>query len=52
LKIKIYITIILPVVSYACETWSLKLKEEPRPRVFEERVLRSILGLKREEITG
>ena len=39
LKIKIYKTIILPVVLYGCETWSLTLREERRLRVFENRVL-------------
>jgi hypothetical protein len=38
LKIKIYRTIILPVVLYGCETWSLKLREERRLRMFENRV--------------
>jgi len=49
LKIKIYKTIILPVV-YGCETWSLTLREECRLRVFENRVLR-IFGPKRNEVT-
>ena len=40
LKIKIYRTIILPVVLYGCETWSLTLRDERRLRVFENRVLR------------
>jgi hypothetical protein len=40
LKIKIHKTIILPVVLYGCETWSLTLREERRLRVFENRVLR------------
>jgi hypothetical protein len=44
LKIKIYRTIILPVVLYGCETWSLTLREERRLRVFENRVLRRIFG--------
>ena len=48
LKIKIYRTIILPVVLYGCETWSLTLREERRLRVFENRVLRRIFGPKRE----
>ena len=48
LKIKIYRTIILPVVSYGCETWSLILREEHRPRVFQNKVLRRIFGPKRE----
>jgi hypothetical protein len=51
LKIRIYKTIILPVVLYGCETWSLTLKEEHRLRVFENRVLRRIFGLKRDEET-
>ena len=42
LKIKIYRTIILPVVLYGCETWSLTLREERRLRVFENRVEESI----------
>jgi hypothetical protein len=49
LKIKIYKTVILPVVLYGCETWSLTLREENRLRVFENRVLRRIFGPKREE---
>jgi hypothetical protein len=48
-KIKIYITIILPVVLYGCETWSLTLREERRLRVIENRVLRRIFG---PEVTG
>ena len=52
LKIKIYRTIILSVVLYGCETWSLKLREERRLRVFENRVLRRIFGSVRDEITG
>jgi hypothetical protein len=50
-KIKIYRTIILPVVLYGCETWSLTQREEHRLRVFENRVLRRIFGPKRDEIT-
>jgi hypothetical protein len=42
-------TVILPVVLYGCETWSLTLREEHRLRVFENRVLRKIFGPKREE---
>jgi hypothetical protein len=49
---RIYRTIILPVVLYGCETWSLILKVERRLRVFEKRVLRRIFGSKRDEITG
>jgi hypothetical protein len=52
LKVKIYKTIILPVVLYGCETWSLTLREEHRLRVFENRVLRRIFGPKRDEVTG
>jgi hypothetical protein len=52
LNIKIYRTIILLVVLYGCETWSLALREERRLRVFEHRVLRSIFGPKRDEVTG
>ena len=52
LKIKIYGTIILPVVLYGCETWSLTLREERRLRVFGNRVLRTALGPKRDEVTG
>jgi hypothetical protein len=42
LKIKIYRNVILPVVLYGCETWSLTLGEEHRLRVFENRVLRKM----------
>jgi hypothetical protein len=49
MKIKLYKTVILPVVLYGCETWSLTLGEEHRLRVFENRVLRKIFGPKREE---
>ena len=52
LKIKIYRTIILPVVLYGCETWLLTLREERRLRVFENRVLRRVFGPKRDKITG
>jgi hypothetical protein len=44
--------IILPVVLYGCETWSLTLREEHKLRVFENRVLRRIFGPKRDEVTG
>jgi len=50
--IKIYSTIILPVVLYGCETWSLTLREERRLRVFENRVLRRVFEPKRDEVTG
>jgi hypothetical protein len=52
LKIKIYRTIILPVVLYGYENWSLTLREKHRLRVFENRVLRRIFGPKRDGITG
>jgi hypothetical protein len=52
LKVKIHKTIILPVVWYGCETWSLTLREEHRLRVFENRVLRRIFGRKRDEVMG
>jgi hypothetical protein len=52
LKIRIYQTIILPVVLYGCETWSLTLREEYRLRASENRVLRRIFGPKRDEVTG
>ena len=52
LKIKIYRTIILHVVLYGCETWSLTLREEHRLRVSENRVLRRIFGSKRDGETG
>ena len=52
LKIKIYRTIILPVVLCGCETWSLTLREERRLRVCENRVLRKVFGPKRDEVTG
>jgi hypothetical protein len=51
-KIKIYKTVILPVVLYGCETWPLTLREEHRLRVFENRVIRRIFGPKRDEVTG
>jgi hypothetical protein len=47
-----HITIILPVVLYGCETWSLTLREEQRLRMFENRVLRGIFGPKGDEVTG
>jgi hypothetical protein len=51
-NITVYRTIILPVVLYGCETWSLTLREEIILRVFEDRVLRRILGPKRDETSG
>jgi hypothetical protein len=52
LKIKIHRTIILAVVLYGCETWSLTLREERRLSVLENRVLRRIFGPRRDEVTG
>jgi hypothetical protein len=52
IKIGIYKTITLPVVLYGCETWSLTLREEHRLRVFENRVLSRIFGLKGDEVMG
>jgi hypothetical protein len=51
-KIRVYRTVVLPVVLYGCETWSLTLREEQRLKVFENRVLRRIFGPKRDEATG
>jgi hypothetical protein len=51
-KIRICKSIILPVVLYGCETWCLTLREEHRLRVFKNRVLRRICGLKGHEVTG
>jgi hypothetical protein len=52
LKIKIYRSIIMPVVLYGCETWSFILRDERRRRVFENRVLRRIFGPKRDKVIG
>jgi len=52
LKIKIYRTIILPVVLYGRVNWSLTLREEKKLRVFENMVLRRIFGPRRDEVTG
>jgi hypothetical protein len=51
-KVRVYRTIILPVLLYGCETWSQTLRNEQRLRVFENRVLRRIFGPKRDEVTG
>jgi hypothetical protein len=47
-SIRIYKTIILPVVLYGCDTWSLALREEHRLRMFENKVLRRIFGRQRD----
>jgi len=52
LKIKIQRTIILTVVLYGCETWSLTLRKERMMRVLENRMLKRIFGPKRDEVTG
>ncbi|KAJ4444245.1 hypothetical protein ANN_06036 [Periplaneta americana] len=52
LKVRIHKTVILPVVLYGCETWTLTLREEHRLRVFENKALRKIFGAKRDEVTG
>ncbi|KAJ4451624.1 hypothetical protein ANN_03093 [Periplaneta americana] len=51
-KVRIYEIVILPVVLYGCETWTLTLKEEQRLRVFEEKVFRKTFGANRDEVTG
>jgi hypothetical protein len=50
IKIRIYKILILPVALYGCETWSLALREEHRLRVFKNRMLRRLFGLKRSEV--
>jgi hypothetical protein len=52
LKMRMYETITLPLILYGCETWSVKLREEHRLRVFENKVLRRIFGPKRDEVAG
>jgi len=47
-----YRTIILSIVFYGCETWSLTLREERGLRVFDYGVLRRTFGPKRDEVTG
>ena len=51
-KVKIYKTVILPVILYGCETWTLTLREEKRLQVLENKVLRKIFGPKRDDQTG
>jgi hypothetical protein len=50
IKIRMHKTIILPVVLYGHETWFLTLREEHRLKVFENRVLRQIFELKKDEV--
>ncbi|PSN39682.1 hypothetical protein C0J52_14416 [Blattella germanica] len=52
IKLKIYKTVILPVILYGCETWTLTLRDEKRLRVFENKVLRKMYGPERDEATG
>jgi hypothetical protein len=52
IRLKIYRNIILPVVLYGCESWSLTLREESRLRVFKNKVLRRIFGPKMDDVTG
>ena len=51
IKIKMFRTVILPVVVYGCETWSLTLRDERKLRLFESGVLRRICGPKGDEVT-
>jgi hypothetical protein len=51
-KVKIYKNLILPVVLYGRQTWSLTVREEYKLRVIENRVLRRIFAPKRDEVTG
>jgi hypothetical protein len=51
-EVVLIVNIILPLVLYGCETWSLTLTEKHRLRAFENRVLRRIFGPKRDEVTG
>jgi len=50
--LKIYRTVILPVILYGCESWSMILADEHKLRVFENKVLRKIYRKKRDEMTG
>jgi len=52
IKIKMYRSIILPVLLHGCETWSLALREECRLRVFENKVLRRVFRLRSDKVTG
>ena len=52
IKIKIYVILILPIVLFGCETWSLTLREERRLRIFENWLLRKMFGLKTDKGTG
>jgi hypothetical protein len=52
MTIKVHGIIILSIILYGCETWSLKLREERRLKVFENSELRRIFGPNRDEVTG
>jgi hypothetical protein len=52
IEIKIYRSVILPVVLHGCETWSLILSEEHRLREFQNRELGNVFGPKRDKVTG
>jgi hypothetical protein len=52
LKIKIHIIIVLPILLYGCETWSVTLREECTLSVFENRVLQRVFGPMWEEFAG
>jgi hypothetical protein len=52
IKVGIYKTVILPVVLYGCETWSLTVREGHKLRVFKNRLLRRIFGPKRDGVKG
>jgi hypothetical protein len=52
IKIKIHRTVILPLVLYGCEAWSLMLREGERLRMFKNRVLRKIFGSKTDQVAG
>jgi hypothetical protein len=51
-KVRVYMTLILLVVPYGCEIWSVTLREEHKLRVFENRVLRRTFGPKRDRVMG
>jgi hypothetical protein len=51
-KVRLHKTIIVPVVLYVCETWSLTVREEHKLKVFENRVLRRTFGPNRDGVTG
>ncbi|KAJ4433184.1 hypothetical protein ANN_15441 [Periplaneta americana] len=52
LKVRIYMTVILPVILYGCETWTPTVREEQSLRMFENEVLKKIFVAKKDEVTG